>query len=316
MDSTLVVYESKYGFTERAAKDLSLILGPARCIRAGEPMEENEAYKNIVICFPVYMEAPPKELIKWVREHKAYLKERTVAILCSALARSRLDKYMEPLSSILGDSVCYSGFIGGRLSVKSLSKEDYEAMERFCNKVHMPFKDVDMSDYDMLMDVGIELRRIFESEGNLMEEDVLKEHVEGFLKEHNTCVLATACQNTVRATPIEYTYLDGCIYMLSEGGEKFANLLRNPKVSIGIYNNYTGMGNIGGMQVTGEAQIVEIGSPEYISLLEHKGLTMEKLSAFPAALNLIKIVPSKIELLDSKSAKKGYNVKQIMELSK
>lgn len=314
MNSTLVVYETRHGFTERAARDLSLILGPARCIRAVEPMEENEAYKHVVICFPVYMEEPPKELTEWVEEHKDFLKGRKVALLCSALVESRLNQYTEPLTSILGDSVFYSGFIGGRLHIENLSRESYEAMEKFCSKVKMPFKDIDISDYDRLMDIGIELRRIFEKEGELMEGEALKEQMEGFLKEHNTCVLATACQNTVRATPIEYTYLDGCIYMLSEGGEKFANLLRNPKVSIGIYNNYTGLGNIGGMQVTGEAQLVETGSPEYKRLLEYKGLAMEKISSLPIVLNLIKIVPGKMELLDSRAAKKGYNVKQIMEL--
>ncbi len=313
MNSTLVVYESRYGFTEKAARDLALILGPARCIRAGEPMEENEAYKQVVICFPVYMEEPPKELTEWVDSHKDFLRSRRVALLCCALAESRLEQYGEPIRSILGDSVCYSGFIGARLQVKGLGSKDYMAMERFCNKAHMPFKDVDMSDYDRLMDMGVELRRLFEKDGNAMDGADLKEQVELFLKEHNTCVLATACQSSVRATPIEYNYMDGCIYMLSEGGEKFANLLRNPKVSVGIYNSYAGLGSIGGMQITGEAQLLEAGCTEYIKLLEQKGLTMHKLSALPAALNLIKIVPCKIELLDSRVAKKGYNVKQIME---
>jgi hypothetical protein len=277
-------------------------------------MDESEDYKQVVICYPVYMEEPPEKLMEWVQEHDAFLRGRKVVLLCSALAESGLKQYEKPLRSILGTSVCYSGFIGGRLNLESLSREDYKAMERFCSMAHMPFKNVDVSDLDKLMDTGIELRRAFGKDGKAMEGTVLKEQMECFLTEHNTCVLATACQSCVRATPIEYTYMDGCIYMLSEGGEKFANLLRNPKVSIGIYDSYTGMGSIGGMQVTGEAYLVETGSPEYICLLEHKGLTMEKLSALPAVLNLIKIVPGKMELLDSRVAKKGYSVKQIMEL--
>jgi hypothetical protein len=41
--------------------------------------------------------------------------------------------------------------------------------------------------------------------------------MEQFIKNHNTCALATGTDNFVRCTPIEYNYMSGMIYMFSEG---------------------------------------------------------------------------------------------------
>ena len=57
-----------------------------------------------------------------------------------------------------------------------------------------------------------------------LDEETLRKKIDGFLKEHNTCALATASADMVRNTPIEYNYLDGVIYLFSEGGLKFKAL--------------------------------------------------------------------------------------------
>ncbi len=44
-----------------------------------------------------------------------------------------------------------------------------------------------------------------------MEEDVLKDKIDEFIKAHNTCALAVASGVFVRCTPIEYNYVDGSI---------------------------------------------------------------------------------------------------------
>lgn len=40
-----------------------------------------------------------------------------------------------------------------------------------------------------------------------MEREALLSHIEDFLKEHNTCALATGFGDFVRCTPIEYHYI-------------------------------------------------------------------------------------------------------------
>lgn len=42
-----------------------------------------------------------------------------------------------------------------------------------------------------------------------MEKSKLIQEVEEFIASHNTCALATGCDDFVRCTPIEYTYMDG-----------------------------------------------------------------------------------------------------------
>ena len=50
------------------------------------------------------------------------------------------------------------------------------------------------------------------------------------------CVLATCHDNIPRATPVDY-FCDGslAVWVNAEPGGKIANIMRNPKVSLGIY---------------------------------------------------------------------------------
>lgn len=69
---------------------------------------------------------------------------------------------------------------------------------------------------------GERLRYRFErADGKVMPPDLLKERMESFLREHNTCALATCRKGKPRSTPMEYHYLDGCLFLLSSGGLKF-----------------------------------------------------------------------------------------------
>lgn len=62
-----------------------------------------------------------------------------------------------------------------------------------------------------------------------MEPAALREKIDAFLHAHNTGALATADCRLVRCTPIEYDYVDGCLYLFSEGGLKFKCLKSNKR---------------------------------------------------------------------------------------
>ena len=91
-----------------------------------------------------------------------------------------------------------------------------------------------------------------------MEKEKLKEWIEAFIKERNTCALATASSDFVRCTPIEYNYLDGAFYLFSEGGLKFIGLKENKYVSLAIYDAYDGFGNLKGLQVQGRHLLLQM----------------------------------------------------------
>ena len=71
------------------------------------------------------------------------------------------------------------------------------------------------------------------------------------------------------------------------------------------------MNNLCGLQISGEAEIVEPWSEEYVEALSRKKLKIENISKLPFDMNIIKITPEKYEFLYSKFKQLGFNSKQI-----
>lgn len=64
------------------------------------------------------------------------------------------------------------------------------------------------------------------------------------------------------------------------------------------------------MQVTGKAQIVEPFSEEYVVAAEFKKIPIEALKKLPQPMYLIRVVPVKVEFLNSDFKKEGYAGRQ------
>ena len=143
-----------------------------------------------------------------------------------------------------------------------------------------------------------------------IDQSVLLDDAEKFIMAHNTCALATGFGTFVRCTPIEYSYLDGKFWMLSEGGLKFRALACNSNVCLAIFDPYGGFAALGGMQVTGTAEIIEPWSENYLKLLAFKKLPAENLKKLPHVLYLIRVTPVRIDFLCSEFKKRGYASRQ------
>lgn len=131
-----------------------------------------------------------------------------------------------------------------------------------------------------------------ESQGNQMERGLLLPELEKFIRQHNTCALATGCGEFVRCTPIEYNYVHERFWILTEGGLKFRALEHNKNVCLAIYDPYSGFQKLGGMQVMGHAELVEPWTKEYLELLSVKQLSVENMKKLPHVLSLLKITPT------------------------
>ena len=147
-----------------------------------------------------------------------------------------------------------------------------------------------------------------------MESAALKEKIEAFIGAHNTCALATASRDCVRNTPIEYNYVDGNFYFFSEGGLKFRGLKENKNVGIAIFEPYGGFGQLKSLQVQGVASMVVPFSDEYLKLMEHKKIPVEAMKKLPQAMNLIKVVPTSYDYLDSDLKNNGFGSRQHMDV--
>ncbi|MHC1723825.1 MAG: flavodoxin domain-containing protein [Aminipila sp.] len=315
MQATLILYESNYGFTEMVAKNLSLILGPAKYCRASEFKGNGNSYDNVVICTPVYSEGANCNIIEYVSKNSDWIKQKNVILICTCLAVNMAHQYLKPLNAILGESIILQAAIGGKLILNKLSSTDYAIIQRFCNKTGFSLKDYDLFDMHKLIELALNIKKIKDHSKNPVKPQLLKKYIDDFIISHNTCSLATGQCDNIRATPIEYLYKNNCIYMFSEGGEKFANILLNPNVSVCIYDAYKSMGELGGMQITGVAEIIDTNTDEYLTVLSYKGLTPDKIYSLPVALNLIKIQMQKVEFLWSEFSRLGYSAKQIIEIS-
>lgn len=100
--------------------------------------------------------------------------------------------------------------------------------------------------------------------------DELKAKVSEFLEEHRLCTLATCSGGVPRSTPVRYRSRGLTIYILTEGGGKVKNIRENPKVSVSLYGEYSGFQSVRGLQIWGEAEIIELEDRE--RYLEAKGI--------------------------------------------
>jgi len=310
MQRTLLIYESKYGATEKIVKYLTPILGPANYCTTDQFTDSHKDFDFFVIGSGVYSGKLDPEIYDFVDNNLDWLKDKPVALFSVSLSLKDGDENLKNLSKIIGNTLSLKS-LGGTLTLSSLSDEDSYALDIFSQKVGFLLKDMDNFNLEEVTNYALELKEI--KENLISPAPQTRKFIEEFLTSHNTCTLSTGYQNRVRSTPIEYNYFNGSIYLLSEGGEKFANLPLNNQVSVAVYEDYTGFGNLAGMQITGTSEIVSEDSVEYENVIRMKGLKIDFIKRNPVKMNMIKITISKVEFLYSEFKKLGYEAKQIQK---
>lgn len=165
-----------------------------------------------------------------------------------------------------------------------------------------------------LADAAVALRRRLYRGASDMDGPEVRALVMDGLAARSTCTLCTGHGDEVRATPIEYQLLDERLYLFSEGGEKFAHLLVNPRVSVAVYDPYVSMTTLFGIQLTGRATVVEAWSAEYRRALDAKGLTAERVRSLPVQMHLIRVEIEEAELVSGEAQRRGYAARQRLRL--
>lgn len=147
-----------------------------------------------------------------------------------------------------------------------------------------------------------------------MPREQVLERITAFIEAHNTCTLATASEDHVRCTPIEYNFVDNRFYFFSEGGLKFRGLKKNKHVGMAIYEPYNGFGNLKSLQIEGMASLVEPFSDEYLKVMEYKKIPETAMRNLPQPMALIKVVPEVFDYLDSDLKKEEFGSRQHYEV--
>lgn len=287
MKRTLILQEDSLDYQELIHLS-SKVLGPSIVKSLDDFDGDTKDFTSLLIICNINIENIAGDIIYFLKKYQKSLEGIRIAILCICKDRKVILnslKLIETLVIHYSDQVIYTDYITN-MSIDGILSND-------------------------IVTKLIDLKRSLIDYAD-MPQDVLTDEVDQILLSHNTCSLCTGFGNTLRATPIEYTYYNRCLYFLSEGGEKFANLYVNPLVSISIYEEYTGFQNLEGVQIEGSAKMIELFTNEYMEVLTKRGLNASKIQSLPVNLHMFKVKPERIQVLKSEFKKSGYDAKQVL----
>jgi hypothetical protein len=312
---TLVVYDTKYGSTGEAARNLALVLGPSMCIRPGEFREEfKEKFNFVVLLSPVYMGKLFPSILAFAEKNLAWLKQsKTAIVVCAQATGDYALHYLEPLAKLLGDGCVCQGAVGGRMLPGKLDAEDYQSIKNFNETLGQQMKDVDVFNLDSFLALAAKIKDCAEAKFDALPAGDVRDAFEDFIKDHNTCVLCTGHDDYVRGTPIEYRYANGRFYFLTEGGRKFLSILKNRKVSISVTDPYKGTSSVAGMSLSGEVEDIvwDPLSDAFKPFVETWKVNPQKQAASLHKMNGLSVKLIEGEFFWWKFHKDGGNVKQL-----
>ncbi len=311
MKTTLIIYESHHGSAKKAATILGTIIGNTK-VYSVDKAPDNIDFNNLVAVFGFYGSSTATGTMTYLSKVKDMIAEKPMAVIGIGLSERDLTRYSEKIRDAAGGKEFEAYFSEGELRINELTAEERSLLDNFYAKIGIPLENKGNFDTANLTDIAVELTLKFQVPEKHMPRDALREKIEVFIESHHTLALATGKDDWVRCTPLEYIYLNGMFYVITEGGLKWKGLWQNENISASIYDEYHTMANLKGMQMTGKASYVEIMSDEYQQVLLKSQLPLKKIDALSISLYLIRITPVKYEILNSDFKKDGFDVKQVL----
>lgn len=279
MIRTILLYDGKNTSAERIANNLSCLVGFASVADINEPVADLNSYTGCCLIFNYYGVVTSGNIIRFLADNSTTLQDKRVAVVGIGFSDTGFMKFLADLGNKTGVRQAEGFFI---------SREDQAPS------------------------IGTEIGKMMRAPLKPMPEEMLAKRIEAYIKDHNTLALATMAKGYIRCTPLEYLYLNGVFYIITEGGNKFRGILDNGQVAAAIFDPFDPQGATKGLQITGEAKIIPVGNEEYLDVLHARGVTDKQLSMLPVTLFLVKIIPLNYEILDSAFSKDGYDSRQFM----
>lgn len=314
MKKNLIIYESYYGTAKRTAEMYSLILSNSKVYEAKNAPKNIDCYDNIILVFAFHGYRTAENIKEYLKDNNETIKKKFIVIIGVGLSKMDLKNYCKPLYDIIGRTADITDFIQGELRVNKLTEIDKSILEKFLKKQNIKLMDMGVFKIEDVCNSAKGYKDIINKAFNALENKKLRKSIDDFLITHNTCTLATGVEGFVRATPIEYMYVNNNLYFLTEGGMKFYGLLQNPNVSICIYEDYTNMSNLKGLQITGQATIVNRESNEYVEIIGYKKINIDNIKNLDINMNIIKVVINKFEFLNFDFKINSLDIKQVLKI--
>ena len=230
MAKTLVLYDGRSSSAERVAVTLGCIIGKVRIRELGEAPKVLEGFRNVLFVCNFYGALTASRTRDYVSAHKDVLSERRIALVGVGFSDMGFVKYVGSLEAML------------RLSE--------------------PLTTVFLRNEKMTVEVGAHLSKIFGAASRPLPPKALLESIQAFASAHSVMALATANEEYVRCTPVDYSYAEGKFYIVTEGGMKFRSILRNNHVSLAVFEGERHPdGLLDVLQVEGTVEVLPGDSP-------------------------------------------------------
>lgn len=285
----LYIYEDDGKLIEQLVKYSALITGPSRYCKTYEFKEQYNKFDYICFVLSETKNKYSEKILNFINDNIEWLKEKKIVLFYNSDKQLNIYSYIEKIHQLLDENIKYE--------------------DKFClNTEEFHSKELK----EKFIEYAAKVRDIMEADIEKYPEDLLKSKIEDFLKSHNTCTLCTASDNMIIGTPIEYMYENGTVYIITEGGRKFINILRNENISIAVYESYSGFANLEGLQLSGKATIIDFNDGEYDDVIKLKKLEPENIKKFNMFMNVIKIDLNRATFLSSNIKKEGYEAKQVI----
>lgn len=146
--------------------------------------------------------------------------------------------------------------------------------------------------------------------GKQMDQERLHAWIDAFLSAHNVLALATGSGDRLRCTPLEYTWHDDALWILSEGGRKFSALRENRQVAATVFETHTSFSSLQALQMEGVAEIEDATSEDYGKEAAYRHIPASTLRNLGEPLWLIKIIPTSISCLNTGFKAEGFSSRQ------
>jgi len=283
MFRTVIIYDSASEAALSAARQMSLLLAPARHYRCSEFRPEFiQDNDDFVIGGTLGDSAARTEIGAFLKANRELLREKPLAFFNLSPERG------DDATAVLGKACGRSDAPAASIAVAN-GEPDVTA----------------------LVDFSLKLREIKEGRQATLPAPELKEHVEELLGNQKYCTVCTGFNGNVRGTVISYTYHQGRLYAFCEGTRKFANILRNDRVCVTVFGPHRGGALAAGLQLFGTARIHYPGTEGYRRIFEVSRLKYDRIMSLPFLLNGLEIRLERAEFFWSNWRKTGLAPRQV-----
>ncbi len=279
MAKTLVLYDGRSSSAERVAVTLGCIIGKVRIRELGDAPESPESFRNVLFVCNFYGALTASRTRDYVAAHREALSACRIALVGVGFSDVGFVKY-----------------VGG-----------LEAMLRLSE----PLTTVFLRNEKMTVEVGAHLSRIFGKAARPIRANALLESIQAFASAHRVMALATANEDYVRCTPVDYSYVDGKFYIVTEGGMKFRSILRNNHVSLAVFEGERQPdGLLDVLQVEGTVEVLPGDSPiahrEAAARIQRGGMDSGEIF-------VLCVTPQRYRISSAAFAAAGFDADQTLE---